>query len=54
MSKINFNKLALQAAQIAESKKAIDTVVLGVQKNNYSKLFCYNYCRVYTLNKCDM
>ncbi|MDR0618106.1 MAG: ribosome silencing factor [Endomicrobium sp.] len=32
MSKINFYKFALQAAKIAESKKAADTVILDIQK----------------------
>ncbi|MDR2066573.1 MAG: ribosome silencing factor [Endomicrobium sp.] len=32
MSKIDFYKLALQAAKIAESKKAVDTVILDIQK----------------------
>jgi ribosome-associated protein len=32
VSKIDFYKLALQAAKIAESKKAVDTVILDIQK----------------------
>jgi ribosome-associated protein len=32
MSKIDFYKLALQAVKIAESKKALDAVILDIQK----------------------
>lgn len=32
MAKIDFKKLALEAAQIAEEKKAIDTIILDVRK----------------------
>ncbi|MDR3124721.1 MAG: ribosome silencing factor [Endomicrobium sp.] len=32
MSEIDFYKLALEAAKIAESKKAVDTVILDIEK----------------------